>query len=429
MRCARSGVRFTFVLLGATLAASALGGCGGHSLATAICGTGAHYEKGTCVVDAVCGPGTTLVGSTCVVAADAYVAADATTGVSCGVGTHLDGETCVLDAVDGGSEVSCGIDTHLEGSVCVSDHPDGGGVSCDAGTHLDGGTCVANATDANVETTCGPDAGLDGEPCAPAPDGGAAQFIVRVGTTTIGADGYSSIPVVILGTDASGNPSTATVVLDTSRAGAGIVSPATVTLTPTGATVYFTPCSASASMWCAGKVRITLALASAPTVVVAESQELTLVAPTGIGSDSPCLVGGNVIFYNGDAGDYIFSGMETITQGQWSATSSSTNVHVSVTPTDPSQGLWWDLYFDSSQLSMPLAPQVYTEAERWPFESPGHPGLDVSGDGRGCNTVTGSFQIEDLTLTSGTLTSFTATFEHHCEGGTPAVRGCVHYGM
>jgi hypothetical protein len=30
---------------------------------------------------------------------------------------------------------------------------------------------------------------------------------------------------------------------------------------------------------------------------------------------------------------------------------------------------------------------------------------------------------------SGSLMSFTATFEHHCEGGSAAVRGCVHWGM
>ena len=89
---------------------------------------------------------------------------------------------------------------------------------------------------------------------------------------------------------------------------------------------------------------------------------------------------------------------------------------------------WWDLYFDSSQLSAPLGAQVYEGAERWPFQSPGRPGLDVSGDGRGCNTVTGRFQIETLKLTGSSLTSFTATFEHHCEGGTLALRGCVHYG-
>ena len=64
-------------------------------------------------------------------------------------------------------------------------------------------------------------------------------------------------------------------------------------------------------------------------------------------------------------------------------------------------------------------------AERFPFEANGRPGLDVSGDGRGCNTLTGRFRITEATI--GPTVSFTAAFEQHCEGGTAALRGCVHY--
>jgi hypothetical protein len=50
----------------------------------------------------------------------------------------------------------------------------------------------------------------------------------------------------------------------------------------------------------------------------------------------------------------------------------------------------------------------------------------VSGDGRGCNTLTGDFQIETLDVTGGSLHAFTATFLQHCDGGA-ALRGCVHF--
>jgi hypothetical protein len=148
-----------------------------------------------------------------------------------------------------------------------------------------------------------------------------------------------------------------------------------------------------------------------------------------VATTSPCQAGGDVIYFDGDPDNYIFKGKQTVTQGKWSATASSTQVHVHVDPTNTQQGLWWDLYFDSSKLGAPLAPQVYTDAMRWPFQTTGHPGLDVSGDGRGCNMVTGRFQIEDLSTTDSGLTSFTASFEHHCEGGTSALRGCVHFEM
>jgi hypothetical protein len=169
-------------------------------------------------------------------------------------------------------------------------------------------------------------------------------------------------------------------------------------------------------------------LASAPNTIVASSQEFQLVAPSGVGSDSPCRVGGNVLFFDGDAGCYIFAGQQTVTEASWSATATSSQVHISLDPTDSKQGLWWDLYFDASRLANPvLDTQVYDKAQRWPFQDAGHPGLDVSGDGRGCNTVSGKFQIQELETDTDGLASFTATFEHHCEGGTPALRGCVHY--
>lgn len=96
-----------------------------------------------------------------------------------------------------------------------------------------------------------------------------------------------------------------------------------------------------------------------------------------------------------------------------------------VTPSSRDQGLWWDVTFAAPSGSS-LAVGVYNDAERNPFQAPGRPGFSVGGDGRGCNTVTGRFQIEEYSNSGGSL-SFTATFEHHCEGGTPAVRGCVHY--
>jgi hypothetical protein len=341
---------------------------------------------------------------------------------------------CIVDVSDGAAEAivpSCGPGTELVGTQCVpsSPPPDGPAPTPDAG----GGAGPDASADVGVDADGGADARADigGSVDADAgSDAAMAQFIVRVNVTTLGADGFSSIPVVILGTDAAGNPSTDRVVLGVSRAGAGTLTPSTVTLTQAGAMAYFTPCSAAASTTCVGKVRVTLALASAPTVILAQSQEITLVAPEGVGSDAPCRAGGNVLFFNGDAGNYIFTGLQTVTRGTWNATSSSTQVHINVMPTDPKQGLWWDVYFDASKLTPPLlTTQVYDNAQRWPFQATDHPGLDVGGDGRGCNMVTGRFQIEDLTLVNGDLKSFTATFEHHCEGKTSALRGCVHFEM
>ena len=83
--------------------------------------------------------------------------------------------------------------------------------------------------------------------------------------------------------------------------------------------------------------------------------------------------------------------------------------------------------FGTEKLGAPLAVGKYDNAERAPFATPGHPGLDVSGDGRGCNKIQGSFEVFAISWSVSILKSFTATFEQHCDGIKPALRGCVHY--
>ena len=49
----------------------------------------------------------------------------------------------------------------------------------------------------------------------------------------------------------------------------------------------------------------------------------------------------------------------------------------------------------------------------------------MSGNGRGCNTLTGSFTIKQISFSrvDGSLDRLLATFEQHCEGATPALGG------
>ena len=75
-----------------------------------------------------------------------------------------------------------------------------------------------------------------------------------------------------------------------------------------------------------------------------------------------------------------------------------------------------------------LAVGTYTGASRYPFNGTG-PGLDVRGNGRGCNTLTGSFTIKQISFSrvDGSLERLLATFEQHCEGKEPALRGELAY--
>lgn len=154
---------------------------------------------------------------------------------------------------------------------------------------------------------------------------------------------------------------------------------------------------------------------------------------TDAGDVVPCLVDHDILYLDGDSTDYIHPGTATITNATWTPSTSPSGsaqpytVSIHLVPTDQSQGLWWDADFSSQQLNQPLAVQSYPDAQRLPFATSGHPGLEVTGDGRGCNTITGSFVVYQIDVdASGTLHAFTASFVQHCESGTAALRGCVH---
>jgi hypothetical protein len=60
-----------------------------------------------------------------------------------------------------------------------------------------------------------------------------------------------------------------------------------------------------------------------------------------------------------------------------------------------------------------------------------HAGLDISGDGNRCKTVTGNFEILELVFSvtneSSTVEAFSANFEQHCNGEAPALRGYIRF--
>jgi len=130
-----------------------------------------------------------------------------------------------------------------------------------------------------------------------------------------------------------------------------------------------------------------------------------------------------------DPGDYIGGGQfhfYTPADGNFSAQGNYAG-GVSLSFNTPSYEHWWHLDFAAPN-NQPLAVGTYTGAARFPFQDPGQPGLSVYGDGRGCNTLTGSFQVLEVTYNAlNEIASFDAMFEQHCEGAAPALRGQIRY--
>lgn len=65
-----------------------------------------------------------------------------------------------------------------------------------------------------------------------------------------------------------------------------------------------------------------------------------------------------------------------------------------------------------------LTTGTYLNAQRAPFQDSGRPGIDVSGNGRGCDTETGSFTINSI---APDLSTFSVDYQADCEGN-PASR-------
>lgn len=132
----------------------------------------------------------------------------------------------------------------------------------------------------------------------------------------------------------------------------------------------------------------------------------------------------SLLYMNSEAGDYIGQGQE------WSLT----DINNTITATknfdngvtvNINGATFWNLNFAASG-DVLLSAGAYENATRFPFQSPTVPGLNVSGDGRGCNTLTGRFVIHEVLYSAtDTIDAFAADFEQHCEGGTPALFGSI----
>jgi hypothetical protein len=137
---------------------------------------------------------------------------------------------------------------------------------------------------------------------------------------------------------------------------------------------------------------------------------------------------GTFLYMNSRPGDYIGASVEHLYTSADSAIGGSLSAGGNFFSASVNQANfthWWfvDLQAPSGQ---ELAAGSYENAQRWPFQPPDVPGLSVSGDGRGCNTLTGQFDVNALDYApTGELLVFEADFEQHCEGNPAALFGRI----
>jgi hypothetical protein len=127
-----------------------------------------------------------------------------------------------------------------------------------------------------------------------------------------------------------------------------------------------------------------------------------------------------------EPGDYIGQGESwnlTEVDGKFTATVAKKRNGVSITFQGDDR---WDLEFVAPE-GKRIELGTYNTATRAPFNSPTKPGLSISGAGRGCNKLTGRFDVRQIAYSKSDdgIERFIADFEQHCEGAKPALAGTV----
>ena len=156
--------------------------------------------------------------------------------------------------------------------------------------------------------------------------------------------------------------------------------------------------------------------------------------PSPTGTPAPTPTGDYLLRMTSEPGDYIGQGRSTTMGGPaWrllpNVSSESDTVTVSFETVDTTHFTRWTVWLGAPR-GQALRPGTYLNAQRAAFRTGSTPGIDVFGDGRGCNNVYGSFTVTKVSFDQqGTVQSFEATFEQHCESPTaPALRGYVRFG-
>ena len=134
---------------------------------------------------------------------------------------------------------------------------------------------------------------------------------------------------------------------------------------------------------------------------------------------------GNYVYLESQPGDFVGAGSNYLhapADSQITIDSAGARLDVSIQGDES----WSGLFKGMITLSR-LEVGYYGDLQRYPFHNPVKGGLSWTGEGRGCNTLTGWFVVDSVSYTGSTLTAVDLRFEQHCEGRVPALHGKIHW--
>jgi hypothetical protein len=138
---------------------------------------------------------------------------------------------------------------------------------------------------------------------------------------------------------------------------------------------------------------------------------------------------GSYLAFKSEEGDYIGAGQSVImddTDSVFSVQTYSTQeIEARVDSSFFSD--YWSLNLEAPEGSE-LEVGTYNDATRWPFQAALVPGLDFSGNHRGCNNLYGSFTISEIAFSDGQLTKLAVDFVQYCEStDNPPLFGILRF--
>lgn len=135
-----------------------------------------------------------------------------------------------------------------------------------------------------------------------------------------------------------------------------------------------------------------------------------------------------VFSYSSTPGDYIGQGKTqafTPDNATFALSGNGESIDISVNGND---GSWWSINL-GAPAGTKLEPGYYVNAERTPFRTGRSAGVDVSGNGRGCNEIYAELGVRQVAFDgAGNIASFEASFIQRCESATaPPMAGVIRY--
>jgi len=134
---------------------------------------------------------------------------------------------------------------------------------------------------------------------------------------------------------------------------------------------------------------------------------------------------GNYVYLQSDAGEYIGAGHNYVyTNTDTLMTLATHGLAIDMTLKGNED---WTGNFLLPSAAGKLQAGYFKGLTRTPFADAAVGGVEWSGEGRGCNTISGWVAIDNIVLTAGVMTALDLRFEQNCEGSFGALHGQIHW--